>query len=922
MPNSSSSQGIPLKRGTHLRRSGLILTATTAGLLALAGPPAAAQGIVSDNFDSGTLDAGWQQRNICQPFGGFVADAFPDHGNGKAFRVQRGSFNAALIGQPQSTGTGRAWIFRTNVYTDFYVAMDLAGWNNDTNQAMVLLARAKDIDQVLAPGLPPGLGTVDGYICNYDNRQHGDGPTSRRGGQFQINLVANESPTTMAAADVTLTTGKSYRQILKNDGPTLIAQLYDLEDLTRPLVTLRTNHTELTEGVSGFVTFHRNGNVHPNLSDMTVDNYYSAPSDPNADIAPAIRHPVPGTPQVVTRVPVARNANFHPVASGISFNARVFGGGQIKADATRLYLNGVDASAALAPVPADGDDLNFATAAGTLQPNTVYAARIELEDTTGTMKSTNIFWFDTFTDAYISTAPAMTIEAEDYDSYGAFVAAPIPVSGQRADGSDVNYGIGYYGQSGAEGTDFHDLRATPEAGWADYRVFDPVGTVLGNRGDIQDGTISVAGTAPHDRPNDTTRQKYAAEGLKEYHVTRTQPSEWLNYTRVFGGQDYKVYLRCGSYDSQRVRLDVASLDAVLQTNFTGLGLFNIPNHGARLNYRYQPLTAWGQPAVVHLDDTRTLRMTMLGNAGRDDLLLQLNYLLFVPSNDGMALGDDFNDGDDSAPAPGWFRYDPFSSVGITGAAEWSFPSGNTYRLKCAPSLDPGSLGPARVGSIAPVSLADFCVIADIVDWDDSIRQVAGVMARIRTPGLGTTTGYLFTHDRGTPGDPNSGDMDIVRVTGETGTALSTTGDDSIALEPGKKYRLVFTGIGSELRGRVYEHPNLTTPVVDISATDSTYTSGAAGLLVVNNAVPTYSGGADATFDNFAALSAEPVLTVNSAGGVVTLSWPAMPVRLEWTASLTAPNWMPVTANIRRIGGQYEYDVPLAGLAGFYRIAVP
>src|SRR6516164_7736989 len=112
-------------------------------LALMATAPGTAQ-VVTDNFDSGVLDTsaqGWQVRNICQPLGGYVNDSFPANGAGKALRLQRGSFDAALAGVPQTYGTGRAWLFRTNDYDDIYVAMDLVNWNDATNQALVLLAR-------------------------------------------------------------------------------------------------------------------------------------------------------------------------------------------------------------------------------------------------------------------------------------------------------------------------------------------------------------------------------------------------------------------------------------------------------------------------------------------------------------------------------------------------------------------------------------------------------------------------------------------------------------------------------------------------------------------------------------------------------------------------------------------------------------
>src|SRR6185436_12504765 len=163
---------------------------------------------------------------------------------------------------PQAYGTGRAWLFRTNNYTDFYVAMDLVNWNDDTNQAMVLLARGSGFDDTLGVGYPPGLGTVNGYVCNYDNKQDGTGAGDRRGGEFQINVVSGESPATVAAAEVTLVPGHTYRQVFKGVGSTLTAQLYDIEDLTRPIVTITADDSTYASGKAGIVTFHRDDDVH------------------------------------------------------------------------------------------------------------------------------------------------------------------------------------------------------------------------------------------------------------------------------------------------------------------------------------------------------------------------------------------------------------------------------------------------------------------------------------------------------------------------------------------------------------------------------------------------------------------------------------------------------------------------------------
>ncbi len=612
-----------------------------------------AQTIVTDNFDSGALDtspSGWQMRNVCQLPGGYVNDSFVSSGTGKAFRMQRGSFNAISLGLPdQAYGTGRAWMFRTNDYTDFYVAMDIVNWNDTTNQALVLLARSKGFDDILNPLLPiPGLGKVCGYVANLDNLQDGDTAGDRYGGEFQINTVTNEAPTPIAAAQVTLIVGHGYRMVFKGVGSILTAQLFDLEDLSSPIHTIVANDVAWPSGKCGIATFSRDEKTHPNQTDMTVDNYYSGPTDPDTDIAPAIRHPLSGTPQVAARTPVRRFTNFHPPATGISFTAKTYTTAQINAAATKLYLNGIDFTTTMAPLPANGSTVTFSTAPGTLMPNHTYAARIELQDTTGTLKSTNTFWFDTFTDAGIATPPFRTIECEDYNySNGVYKLEPIPLSGYDTNsGTMLNgYGVGYFDPDfgnismtfGTREVDYHCSRTGVDAGWNDYRGYDSVDTMQGIREEIEDINHPPTPASPpfpgnYVRPNDDPRSKYVAVGVPEYEVFRTQAGDWLNYTREFVDTNYYVFLRCGSLYAQDIQLDLVTSDpSVSNQTTTPLGIFPVENHLRWGHYRYEPLTVGGVPTVVHLGGTNTLRLTMKGVSPKQDRVVSLNYLLFVPT---------------------------------------------------------------------------------------------------------------------------------------------------------------------------------------------------------------------------------------------------------------------------------------------------
>ena len=103
-----------------------------------------------------------------------------------------------------------------------------------------------------------------------------------------------------------------------------------------------------------------------------------------------------------------------------------------------------------------------------------------------------------------------------------------------------------------------------------------------------------------------------------------------------------------------------------------------------------------------------------------------------------AEADDFNGGNDLA----WTHYDPLADYGVAG--RFTFPNGG-YRIQTlAPSPSPAALGNGRTGSLRATSYTNFYLSVDLVDWDDSLPQAAGLLARVGTPGLGTTTGYAFT----------------------------------------------------------------------------------------------------------------------------------------------------------------------------------
>src|SRR5215204_470972 len=155
------------------------------------------------------------------------------------------------------------------------------------------------------------------------------------------------------------------------------------------------------------------------------------------------------------------------------------------------------------------------------------------------------------------------------------------------------------------------------------------------------------------------------------------------------------------------------------------------------------------------------------------LIIPVAAIVLTPACFGQS--DDFNDGNDT----GWVRYDPLGAVGAGPQTSWSFPSGG-YRIRASrnPAI-PASAGPARGGSYHTNDYTDFYIAADIVNWDESLDQAIGLLARMTELGLGTTDGYALTYQV-----PDH-DIDITRFTDE-GAVEST----SISLMPSDRIQMI------------------------------------------------------------------------------------------------------------------------------------
>ena len=193
-------------------------------------------------------------------------------------------------------------------------------------------------------------------------------------------------------------------------------------------------------------------------------------------------------------------------------------------------------------------------------------------------------------------------------------------------------------------------------------------------------------------------------------------------------------------------------------------------------------------------------------------LVSLLYLLPVVSYGQIS--DDFNDGFDEQS---WQNLNPLKDF-----VDWAyFVNDSTYRMISGASPDPDALGQARIGAMRKdANYSAFRVGVDLAPFDPAIEQDVGVLARITSAGLGTTSGYAATIDT------DESRIYIARIDLEQPTIL---GEADSPLDPEKNYQLVFHGYEGRFLAEVFDVTNLTTPLFFAEGEDDTYQSGPAGL---------------------------------------------------------------------------------------------
>ena len=206
--------------------------------------------------------------------------------------------------------------------------------------------------------------------------------------------------------------------------------------------------------------------------------------------------------------------------------------------------------------------------------------------------------------------------------------------------------------------------------------------------------------------------------------------------------------------------------------------------------------------------------------------------------------DDFDDGNDN----GWTKVNTLAGQGVP--ASWGFPNGNSYSIAMeGHGIEP--LGPPRAGSfIQDVTYENFYIAVDI-NFDPSIDQNMGVLARVKEPGLATLDGYGAVYN---PRDADPGGrLYILRIDDEAAIVMAEADIEEAVSE---NLRIVFRGKGRELKTELYTQEDLLNP---IAATD-VFEAGEffeTGLLGVFSASDDVTVPIDVTFDNYIAAEEEP-----------------------------------------------------------------
>lgn len=195
----------------------------------------------ADDFADGN-DHGWRRYDVLAAVGGTPA----------TFEVKDGAYHmrAPLSPKPAVLGPPRAGgFFPSTEFTDFTVSVDVLNWDDQAGTMFGVLGRVHNI----------GIGTSSGYYFRYCSNCR----------NVEIDYVRNEQGFVLARRELTLNPAKDYRFVFTGIGEYLRGDLYELENLAVPIVTLTALDNRFSSGLSGLLI----ANFSLREADATFDNY-------------------------------------------------------------------------------------------------------------------------------------------------------------------------------------------------------------------------------------------------------------------------------------------------------------------------------------------------------------------------------------------------------------------------------------------------------------------------------------------------------------------------------------------------------------------------------------------------------------------------------------------------------------------------
>lgn len=148
---------------------------------------------------------------------------------------------------------------------------------------------------------------------------------------------------------------------------------------------------------------------------------------------------------------------------------------------------------------------------------------------------------------------------------------------------------------------------------------------------------------------------------------------------------------------------------------------------------------------------------------------------------------------------------------------------------------------------------------------------------------------------------------------------------TLVLDPAKWYHLTFSVVGDTLTGKLYDHDNLTTPILVTTARDTHYTQGLAGFSLTDKGLqgnPKLNNPIQISVDNFyaAEILIAPSLTI---GRAAILSWPSAYAGyiLEGAGTSNGP-WLPAGVTPALQGSENVATVRITNDRQFFRLRKP